>query len=452
MLPRVPTTILSNFEGLVANSQSFPIPFPTVRNRITALVGRSPNPRDVEAQIFDDAVNTRVIVHRRVIGLIKDFLRVKINFGSPVERALYMNMTVSSFIQRLILKRPLSFVGPDDETIGRDGQPVPNASNKWRLVGTEEEEEPLLLKHYLSYDEIAIGALIGVSSPTYFINSGARANMAKIGTKGKYTERGVYVGLVGARFEIPDEMESRFLIASTLCSTERGYGFYNPPTTHDQAILRIWAKFYNLRDTDTGKWGFPIYLETSKPILNIDYYKDRIGLTIETFLLEADGRGQEADKNVHAFVVGLGLGVWKYSEQQNIAYLEVLVATIERITLLHVQVVEVSWIMDAYNGTDRLVVLSGAGNHITILLTKGNPADKREDDRLLVACYAWDGNAFPGNDIWRGHLRGSGDPAAVCCSTIGELQNPYVNPFHKNIHVVPFEMREPRKSVEVRDQ
>jgi len=59
-----------------------------------------------------------------------------------------------------------------------------------------------------------------------------------------------------------------------------------------------------------------------------------------------------------------------------------------------------------------------------------SPADRlppSTEPKLLVASYAWDGNAFPGNEYWEGLIGSSGDPAAVCCSTIGELQNAWIN-------------------------
>ena len=95
---------------------------------------------------------------------------------------------------------------------------------------------------------------------------------------------------------------------------------------------------------------------------------------------------------------------------------------------------------------------------VSIIFSRRNPADPlpaRADGQqlLLVAMYAWDGNAYPGNGVphahlvvaarscapgavvaprptccccaaefWLGSLSASGDPAAACCSTIALLQ------------------------------
>lgn len=433
-LPATPDTPPSTFDDLINNLEAFNRPLPTLQNRISEIASRSDDPQTVKDQIVKDAIGTRVIIHHRILELVDDFLRIKMQYGSAVEQTLYRRMTRDEFIQRLILKRPLSFMGADDETLGRDGKIVPKAAELWRQVGTEHEKIPLVLGEYLSYDEMAISALIGVSSPTYFINSGGRFNCGKRQRRGEYTERGIYVGLVGARFEIPDQMESRFLIADTkVCTSERGYGYHSTPTTHDQNILRMWAKFYGTKDPETGIYGLPVEIDHMHPVLNIERYKQRIGITLETFLLEAEARGKEADTPVHAFLVGLGLGVWQIDSKQSIAYVEELISTISRMSLSLVQIVELSWVMDSYNGTDHLTVPAKSGNDIALLFTRGDPAMKRQGNRLLVACYAWDGNSFPGNEVWRGSLSASGDPAAVCCSTVGELQNPYVNLFWKNI-------------------
>ena len=48
-------------------------------------------------------------------------------------------------------------------------------------------------------------------------------------------------------------------------------------------------------------------------------------------------------------------------------------------------------------------------------------------ERLLVAMYAWDSNAFPGNEWWGGKLTMADDSAAASCSLISSLQHPGVN-------------------------
>jgi len=77
-------------------------------------------------------------------------------------------------------------------------------------------------------------------------------------------------------------------------------------------------------------------------------------------------------------------------------------------------------------------ITEGPNTHITIHFSLRDPAEKligRNEGKLLIANYAWDSNAFPGNEYYFGQLTASGDPSAACCSLISELQNPYINPF-----------------------
>ena len=51
-------------------------------------------------------------------------------------------------------------------------------------------------------------------------------------------------------------------------------------------------------------------------IFNAPIYRERITISAETYLLEANQRGISKDLNVHVIVVGLGLGVWEIDPQQ----------------------------------------------------------------------------------------------------------------------------------------
>lgn len=95
-------------------------------------------------------------------------------------------------------KRPLVFMTGRDLTVMRDGTQIQKGTTEWDRVGTDEENSNhhLWLEEYLSYDEIMLGSLLGVSSPSYFINDGARTNIGAPGRKGAYEPRGIIIGLV----------------------------------------------------------------------------------------------------------------------------------------------------------------------------------------------------------------------------------------------------------------
>jgi len=338
---------------------------------------------------------------------------------------------------------------------------MPNPKD-WTTVGTENEAS-ITLEDYMTYDEIAISALIGVSVPTFFINPGGRYNGGN--PDDPKQDYGIYIALTGARFEKREKMESQHILVTPLYHTkELGYGSTADPEHPLTKLLEVWAKFYEEENEDTvtkkKRFFFLSYEEldelwkkddenikkkfhhhqpnTYTPALyiNVPKYKFRLQLSIEPFLLEANARAHLEHKPAYIHAVGLGLGVWQISNEQALWMLEVYAEVIKKNNLAGVSDIDFSWFPDSalWCGQNReegvALTITDVSNHHTINIhfSKRDPAEKLKDDKkLLVAMYAWDGNSFPGNEYWRGMLHASGDPAAACCSTIAELQNPYVN-------------------------
>jgi hypothetical protein len=370
-----------------------------------------------------DAAATSIVVHARFPGLAEEFLEHKRRFGSHHERQVYQTSAMfnwADLVERLIQKRPLAFLTAQDSTLLRDGVYIGNAQREWDRNGTEEQHLNLhlTLHDYLSYDEILLSSLIGVSGPSHFINNGNRYNSGVPGAPGSYEERGIIIGLVGPRFERPGRMDSTYML---------------PPD--DRAcqhpdLTRIFRSLF-CRTAPTEPF-------------DSDAYKARIRLTAELLLMEGDYRAREKYRTAHIYVVGLGLGVWAAHPKQPIWYLEAFKCAIAGLSLPHTSTIEFAWIGSL--GTNHedihekslagLITDAAARKHIRTTFSRANPAEKRHQNQLLVLSYAWDGNAFPGNEYWQGDLSASGDPAAACMSTIGELHNPAVNDFTNRIRVL----------------
>ncbi|KAH8888966.1 hypothetical protein GQ53DRAFT_690696 [Thozetella sp. PMI_491] len=376
------------------------------------------------ATVQKDAEQTRIVVHYHYIGLVEAFLTHKRQFGSSIEKDLYRSdgWTWKRQVARLVAKRPLVFMTGADLTVLRDGRNIGNAVVEWDRVGTKNEPLNKYLKFsdYLSYDEIMLSSLLGVSSPSYFINDGDRYNEGRPGKPGEFERRGVIIGLVGARFERRDRMDSNYM----------GSPASNSHQHHE--LNHIFRNFFRKVRGDwwTSKGGS---LTNIYPSFDVEMYKARMRTTVDILLIEANSRGQDAGQKAYIHVSGLGLGVWQIHAEQATYYVETFAEALNnlrRFRIKNLGTIDFSWIQVPVT-TQEQVKEAAAFHYIDVIFSKRNPAAKlhgEKSQQVLVVTYAWDGNAFPGNEYWMGSLSASGDPAAACMSQISELHNPVLNP------------------------
>ena len=414
---------------------------------LSRLNGKSPV--EFTQEVVEHACGTHPVLGSDVAQLIENFLVFKKEQGSSVEQEVYGGMTTDSFVHRLVSKRPLAFYGGTDCYLLRDGK---RASGGFDVIGSEREEAPHSLREYLSYDEMQLSALLQMWTPTHFINNGSRNNRGAIGELGSYEDKGIYVAMVGARFEREGFMEYAHMIISRRQNTEeKGYGVNANSNDPKVKQLRMWAEFYHSRIGDV--FTFPTYDEAMEikaadggnlryeefdewgRLLDKVIYKERLKLAVEPFLTRANQMAQEKNQRAYLHVVGLGMGAWciKESTQQAIM-LEVYAEAIQELELPHISDLDFSWFGDwqACGETGAGNTFASEKNVIKIHFSKRDPAAALigdDKDKLLIAQYAWDSNAYPGNEYWVGALNASGDPAAACCSMIPELQNPEINPY-----------------------
>lgn len=408
-----------SYQDLIQKSDAFLTMFPTSDNRIKNIVKDDKNKqKTVEIQ----AQNAYPILHRKMKRLISDFIAYKKYFGSSIEKKLYATMSEEAFINRLLRCRPLMFMTKNDEFLLIDGT---DGYGGFELIGKDQQKAPLILQNYMSYDEMQIAALLGVSVPTFFINNGNRYNKGVQSIKNDYELTGIYIGLVGARFEKPGYMDWQHIIVTPTRDKE---------LEKKEAWFAIWSRFYgctfeSYRKAQVDKTGR--YIKMQHGYFDTLVYKKRMTIPVYLFLKDAQARGMQYNKKIYGHIVGLGLGVWQIVSQQSQLLIDVYVNVLNKMQLgdlSYISDLDFSWFADGLSWN----ALCENKHNINIYVSQRNPADKlvkQNKDKLLIAQYAWDGNAYPGNEYWKNLLIASGDPAAACCSTIAELQNPYINLF-----------------------
>ncbi len=406
--------------------------FPTSSNRASSIATSV----TIENEIIKNAQATYPIIHEHTFTLINDFLEYYKIYGTPAEQTLYATMNAEQFINRLLKCRPLMFMTKNDHYLLQDGS---IGKRGFEDIGTMQEKAPLVLRKYLSYKEMEISALIGISSPTHFINDGNRNNKSIQGHPGSFEQTGVYTGLVGARFERPGSMEWRHMMITPEQNTSvNGYG-KTTPANMKAGSLKMWEKYYETTfptykeaALDTSGKYFPI---SEERYINIEVYKRRLKNVLLPFLSDANQRAREKGVTAYVHAVGLGLGVWQVTPMQAQWMLQAYAELIAQYEFKYISDINFSYFPSfctTCGGIPHGKIMTSNKNHIKIHFSQRNPAEKLSNEdtgKLLVASYAWDSNSFPGNEYWLGALKESGDPAAACCSMIAELQNPFINPY-----------------------
>lgn len=374
--------------------------------------------RDQNDQLKRLAGEARVLVHGRARLLMKEFLALKQRSGSSHERRLYQTLSVEALASRMLQKRPLTFWLAQDNYLLKTGE---EGEGGFEAVGAENQQPPLVLDDVISYDEMALSALVSVSCRTPFFNDGARSNEGQRGAEAVYPFEGVYIGAVGARFEKDSVMEYAHMIVTPEQNTpQNGYGA--SATGHHADVLRLWARFYDrphLPDWQEAQSEASKYITIPGALLDPAIYKQRLRMSIEPFLLDADQRGLASERGAFVHVVGLGIGAWAVEPkaQTELMY-EVYAEMFQKHELRGIHTIDFSWFSD---DADNSKVSHG---RIQIQFSRRNPGEPVAEGLLLVAMYAWDGNSYAGNEYWVTQLTNSGDPAAACCSAIPLLQNP----------------------------
>merc|ERR1712137_1317220 len=343
-------------------------------------------------------------------------------------------MTKEELVTRLFSKRPLMFMTEADTYLLK-GESTKDGG--FEAIGTKDEYPPLLLRDYISYDEMQMSALLGGSCRSVFINNGSRQNNGRLGERGEFEEEGIIVGQVGARFERENLMEWQSLMGTKQQNiAARGYG---QREGRQESMQDLWAHIFDLENLPTYEEveqnGCPErWVGVGRGKLDTLLFTKRCRILAETFLGECNLRAKQENKKAFCHVVGLGLGVWGVSEMQGKWMLDAYAQALQQHDYECIAAIDFCRFSRNHFGMVFEGQRSDGGakvKSIDIFATRRDPNDKLSkdyEDCLLCTQFAWDSNSYPGNEYWYGQLAASGDPAAASCSLIPWLLNFDVNP------------------------
>lgn len=342
---------------------------------------------------------------------------------------------VRNLYKRLTEKRPKYFFGYTDFTEDK------------RTFKDDDKKHSVDIENYISYAEMDFcSSLMQVSGDVNFVNDGNRNNAGIAMSHDRFESEGRIAGLVGARFEIKDAMESTSLkngIFDKLKTLHSRYGHKKDLLDDFGRVSKvspefvdghkaIWDEFYK------DQQGIS---EAQDEKLNEERLIQRLYISYKKFFADAIADARKTNKKAHIRVVGIGDGVWAGPELEIVRKaIGKAVAKILKEDLKDPDKDFIDAIEFCSFGNDRYLegfnADSGNLHKKAINITSNNKAPfsdkipKPSVNKKLYVCFAWDSGSYVGNEYWLEpptYFYESGDPAAAACSSIPISMNPKLN-------------------------
>jgi len=267
-------------------------------------------------------------------GVIKNTNEENLVLEQKLDDKNFKNYLYHKIVQILIYNRPLTFyynniINKDETRID-----VPSAAMQEYLKGNypyfnryKDKQQP---KNEM-YELVALAALFGVSCKSNVINDGNRFNEGKKMNDYVKDTKAYICGLVGARFEIHDQMEYAYLIKEPdpnrfILSKLREFFVYKVKKNKNKYLYEIkdthngTCEYVGFEYNDTSKywkykpekWKHEESLTGKKSKEFIELLRERLRFTYEIFLNECLRifEKEQKQEKLCVIITGLGAGVW----------------------------------------------------------------------------------------------------------------------------------------------
>ena len=400
-----------------------------IRKHVPSVVSQKQEEVLSNLEAVDTLFKTaRLITTTAVIDLIQQFIVVKQNHGSELERKFYGGMDVRRMINRIKHNRVMHLDGINFGVVNSSG--IQSGSGGWELVGTYEESDGMKLRDFMSHHEMELSALCSVASESPFFGPCGNDRYKPAAFHG----HGLFVGVVGQTISNKGGANECRMIFSYNNTTGRYERKYDEP--REWEVAKLWARFYDHCANDDEMVIHANGCEMMKisPELFVDVYaiERRIKCSLIPFFQHATAKGTSLNRPVHCQITVMKLDIAMVLSELWYVYAQMIENIMEALDSRVIKVVEC---MRPGN-----VTLYKEINNIKFAHGP-RYAEQVSEDHLLCAMYDHDPNTWPGNMYWTGSNKHTTQSAAyVSCSLIGFTQNTFFNAHLLNSDVVAYDM------------